>query len=570
MSRCAVRAKAKGIHYTPPELATFLAKLALRAAEPKPRLAVLDPACGDGALLRAIAEQVEIGGFPPCSLWGLDTDRAALEQAREAVSLMEGVDFHLRCVDFIAHTVGSTAPQRKLFPEGGTQMLPTFDIVISNPPYVRTQVLGSAESRRLADLLNLSGRVDLYHAFVKAMSLSLRVGGTLALLCSNRFLSTRSGESVRSVLLRDYILKEVIDLGDTRLFGAAVLPAIVIAERSSRPSCEHVPFTRVYESSTPTCRASAAFASIPAALEKGAAGLVRVSDRDYEIERGELARPAASSSPWRVSTPEADRWLETVHANAVATLADVVDVRVGIKTTADRVFIREDWHDLPPELRPEEALLRPLITHHVAQRWFVPPKSLSRSVLYTHVRDGRRKRPVDLRDYPRAAAYLEQYRERLQDRSYLAAAGRAWFEIWVPQDPDAWQEPKVVGPDIAESPTFFLDESGAVVNGDCYWMTLKQGADRHWLLMVLAVLNSSFAVRYYDAVCGNRLYAGRRRFMTQYLERFPLPALDGTAGESIARLTRKLVSPSGPRGASRAELERKVDALVLRRLGLSE
>ena len=43
--------------------------------------------------------------------------------------------------------------------------------------------------------------------------------------------------------------------------------------------------------------------------------------------------------------------------------------------------------------------------------------------------------------------------------------------------------------------------------------------------LILAVANSSFAVEFYDAVCGNRLYSGRRRFITQYVKRFPLPRL---------------------------------------------
>ena len=65
------------------------------------------------------------------------------------------------------------------------------------------------------------GRVDLYHAFVKAMTLALREDGILGLLTSNRFLTVQSGSSMRDWLLKNFHLLRLVDLGDTKLFEAA-------------------------------------------------------------------------------------------------------------------------------------------------------------------------------------------------------------------------------------------------------------------------------------------------------------------------------------------------------------
>jgi adenine-specific DNA-methyltransferase len=59
-----------------------------------------------------------------------------------------------------------------------------FDLIITNPPYVRTQVLGAEASRQLAARFQLQGRIDLTHAFVAAMRQLLAPGGVIALLCS--------------------------------------------------------------------------------------------------------------------------------------------------------------------------------------------------------------------------------------------------------------------------------------------------------------------------------------------------------------------------------------------------
>jgi hypothetical protein len=144
-------------------------------------------------------------------------------------------------------------------------------------------------------------------------------------------------------------------------------------------------------------------------------------------------------------------------------------------------------------------------------------------------------------------------------------AGRQWYEIWVPHHPADWAQPKIVFPDIAEEPRFFLDSSGALVNGDCYWMTLRPGFDPAWLYLVLGIANSSFITRYYDLAFHNKLYAGRRRFMTQYVRRFPLPDPSLAPAGEIIELVAQLVR----RRQIDAQTEARIDGLAWRSFGLT-
>lgn len=568
--------KARGAHYTPSELAAFLANAILEEVDQTlTSMRILDPACGDGSLLLAFATASPQHLRKRLELVGLDTHGQAIEEARSALGQLDVASVELRAADFLLEGSPRRSAQGLLAldfqDESARPVLGEFDAVIANPPYVRTQVLGAERARQLAQRFGLSGRVDLYHAFLKAIALSLRDDGVLGLLTSNRFLVTQAGAAMRESLRHDFDLLQVIDLGDTKLFSAAVLPAIAIARRRTGQRRSSATFVRVYEVRGDEDRRGAlACASVLDALKHGQEGLVQVGGACFNVERGALKVSADPSQPWALSSETTHGWGQTVAAHTVCSFGDIGKIRVGIKTTADSVFIRNDWETVPLDTRPEDELLLPLLTHRVAAPWRPRNGGAFERVLYPHTMRAGRRAPVDLDEYPRARAYLESHRERLSSRKYVIEAGRRWYEIWVPQQPTDWARPKIVFPDISETPRFFLDDTGAVVNGDCYWITLLPGKDRSWLHLMLAVANSSFIERYYDTMFNNKLYAGRRRFLTQYVEKFPLPAPDSPCAKEVIDLVRQRLAFRCADEPTVGETEKRLDRLVWELFGFGE
>ncbi len=495
--------KANGAHYTPGALAEFVARQVFRQiAADTPR--VLDPACGDGALLAAFQNQC-----PGSQLHGYDLDGAALVQvAANLTGVFEETDF----------LEVAKSHRDELFAPAG------FDVVVANPPYVRTQVLGAEKSQEIAESFDLNGRIDLYFAFLEGIADVLVPGGVAGVIVSNRFMTTKSGAVVRARLLERFEILHIWDLGDTKLFEAAVLPAVLLLrKKSGAPSASKVAgFSTVYRTTlTPVVDA-------PTPLDALAhEGAVRVGAEVFEVRHGTLD----ATHVWRISTGASDAWLETVRANTYCTFGEIGKIRVGIKTTADKVFVRKDW----PAPRPE--LLRPLLNHKAARRYRPLPSCLE--VLYTHEEHDGRKRCVSLDPYPIARVYLEGHREQLAGRGYVTKAGRQWFEIWVPQQPALWAKPKVFFPDISERPIFAMSLGGEIVQGDCYWFAAESEAKGDWLWLALAVANSRFIEAYYDHAFNNRLYSGRRRFLTQYVERFPLPDPASKPAREIIRLVKQ-------------------------------
>ena len=214
---------------------------------------------------------------------------------------------------------------------------------------------------------------------------------------------------------------------------------------------------------------------------------------------------------------------------------------MGVKTTADSVFIRADWDTIPEKERPE--LLLSLTTGTIGRRFKPLECNPQTKILYTHTINGEGKRvAVNLKDFPNSRKYLTRHRERLEGRKYVIESGRMWFEIWVPHNPLDWGKPKLVFRDIVEHPVSWLDFSGTVVNGDCYWYKLNDSSQEELLWLALAVMNSKFIEEFYDHRFHNKLYGGRRRFMSQYVEEFPLPNPLNEISQTIIKKSKEIYS----------------------------
>jgi hypothetical protein len=549
--------KAGGATYTPKLLADFVAQQIVETAGRLPidrPLRILDPAIGHGELLVSLLEHLADQPGLAVEVYGFETDSEALATATERLKeQFPGVPLHFESDNFLEFVLEhfGDGDHGNLF---RTVIPEAYDLIIANPPYVRTQIMGAAQAQLLAERFGLAGRVDLYYAFILGMSQVLKPRGIAGIIVSNRFMTTRSGASVRQALFERFNIRHAWDLGDTKLFEAAVLPAVLLVEGKNGHKLEAPAFTSIYQ----TTELAAETAADPiTALDSE--GIIEIADgRHFHVQHGTLNTSGSPDGVWRIATDAVDAWLATVDAHSWGTFRDIGKVRVGVKTCADKVFIRDDWQDMSGGDRPE--LLKPLTTHHIARRFKPLVSDRPSQVLYPHEVVRGARRTVDLSRYPRSRAYLETHRPALEGRRYVIEAGREWYEIWVPQDPNAWDQPKLVFRDIAEEPTFWIDLDGSVVNGDCYWLIAQSPAQTDLLWLAAAVANSTFIERFYDLRFHNKLYAGRRRFITQYVEQFPLPDPNSAEGKAIIGQS-KLMYDRTP-SPEIEQLQKELDGMV--------
>ncbi|GEK08325.1 Eco57I restriction-modification methylase domain-containing protein [Pseudoalteromonas peptidolytica] len=517
--------KSEGAHYTPQKLSQFVASRILEKSNNKKKLTIADPAIGDAELILSLLET--IGEGVEVEVFGFDVNAESIELSKRRIhQYFPNVKINLINGDFLDFCLNVGTCLEDI-------SIPKFDLIIANPPYIRTQVLGSEKAQILAKNFGLKGRVDIYQAFLVGMSKCLEEDGIAGVIVSNRFLTTKGTGELRKSLFSLYDIYNIWDFGDTKLFEAAVLPAVLLFSLKSENNISETEFSSIYEST----EESNLYADTPvdAVLLDG---IVKCANgKSYQVKRGKLVFDSEPKDIWRIQDKDSEKWLDHIKNNTWAEFGDIGKIRVGVKTTADNVFIKDFWKE---ETGFEPELLKPLITHHVAGR-FKQAKGETKKILYTHeVREGKKK-AIDIEQYPISKEYLLQHREQLEARNYVIKAKRNWYEIWVPQNPKLWLEKKIVFRDICEEPTFWIDDKKSVVNGDCYWMTnetYSKSDDILWL--ILAVANSKFIEKFYDIKFNNKLYSNKRRFISQYVEKFPLPDPDSKISLKMINMAKEI------------------------------
>lgn len=533
--------KQTGATFTPVELAEYLTRKLISHIAFKESLEVLDPACGEGELLLSISKVLHEQKYE-FSLTGYDSNNEYLAVAKKRLKSSGAAQTNLFLGDFL-EAVDLSVNQLLLDfdnSEKDNSINEFADLIIANPPYVRTQILGSEKAQRLAKKFSLKGRVDLYYPFLIAMTASLKEDGILGVITSNRYLSTKGGESIRRYLAENYEIIEIIDLGDTKLFDAAVLPAIFIGRKRKAKQCnpKESRFIKVYEELNGYEGRLQPANNVFDVLNQEGCGYFLVGDKKYKKTEGVLKYAETNGNPWVMLSKKETNWVTTIDKNAACVVRDLFKVRVGIKTTADKVFISDRWEDLE-DSKPEDELLRDLISQENIGLWGISDP-INLRVLYTHYDNDGKKETIDIDKYPKAKKYFLSHQKQLKGRKYVINAGRNWFEIWVPQKPNLWSKPKLVFPDISATPRFYFDTKGKIVNGNCYWIVGNNEDDIEKLLLIQGVANSKLMTRYHDLVFNNKLYSGRRRYFTQYVERYPLPEINSEEGKTIIQTVKKL------------------------------
>lgn len=163
-------------------MADYVSELMLRyrPLNGQKEIAILDPAVGEGELLVSLINNVKTDDI--ClRVVGYETDAdVGAETEKNLKDMFPGVNIEVRVGDFLEAIEDNTVGK--------------YDYVIANPPYIRTQIMGSQKAQEIAEKLSLTGRVDIYYAFLVCTKDVLKDDGVAGYITSNKFMTIKAGK----------------------------------------------------------------------------------------------------------------------------------------------------------------------------------------------------------------------------------------------------------------------------------------------------------------------------------------------------------------------------------------
>jgi hypothetical protein len=592
--------KLLGIHYTPDSVIDYIVRHTILSYLEKNnfvalrKIKILDPACGSGLFLLKAFDLL-------CSLWqqqfgklnandiryilennlyGVDIEPNAIHETKQQLEKkgvlvgVKGVRLSIQQGDALLHsfaqinllsdnTFNWQENFATVFAQGG------FDCVIGNPPYIRIQHV-QRRIQYVERYQTARGRFDLAGLFIELGHYLLKPEGQLGYITSNKLLTTQGAKALRAYILEHYNLIEIVNLSDTKLFEAAILPMILIMEKQVGASNSFL-YTSIQEMRTAPNTYLKVDDLFDLLNQQTRCDCIKWQQRYFQIEQFESALPTMKQSVWTFHTPKEHQLIEKLKKNALCTLGDISQkISVGLKTTADKVFIKPMTLDFINHLHLELTVVFPVLESHNVFKWHCDwQEKRDLYVLYPYQYQNNKLLPIDLNLYPNTKQYLLSHQKQLEARTYLKKSGRQWYEIWVHQSPVDFKSLKIVTPDISTHNRFALDDKGLFVNGTCFYILLKEVSLEHYLL-VLSLLNSSVLEFFHKVTSGNTLYSKRFRYWTSYLKSYPIPdfrhAKNITTVNQLIANTRILLQTTDK--PKQKTIEQNNDQLIYRWFGL--
>ena len=441
-----------------------------------------------------------------------------------------------------------------------------FDAIIGNPPYIRVQNMVHY-SREEYDFYKSSyshyataqaDTLDKYYLFIEKALALLNECGMLGYIVPHKFMNIKSGTQLRELLSANSNIKKILHFGTHQVFeNRSTYTCILILSKQGNNEFQ--------------------------------IGFVQDWNRFLFNHNTEcLTYPAAyvSGQPWSFLPQNIITHLKEISHNCVP-LSSLVDIFVGVQTSADQIYIiradREDEefiysHDKQGhEFQIEKDILRKsiydtqLVSYEKieANSYIIfPYKSVNgKPVLYSLAEM--------TENFPQAFAYLNCFKEKLNERNMPGRTSENWFAFGRSQSLRRFLVGEhLVWPVLSTSSNYVYDNEMVVFtgggNGPFYGIEKKntsqesifyiQAILNHWLMELLVKSRAStFRGDYYSH--GKQFIAT----LPIYKIDFDNP-IEVTKHQKIVEMVQNIMKlkeqlPFAPNAARRTVLEHSISAI---------
>ncbi|MDQ6992688.1 MAG: TaqI-like C-terminal specificity domain-containing protein [Mariprofundus sp.] len=482
----------KGQIYTRPEVVDFmLTSMGLKFGGELKDIRVLEPSCGEGEFVLAIAKRLI--GFPAKKptinqllgkIMAIDLVGSSIEVAKSKIK------------ELLIDSGYSTKEIKEILEDWFLKadflledIRPNFTHIIGNPPYVRVENIPKGllnEYRRR--YLTMTNRADLYIPFFEKSLSLLSDGGRLSFICTDRWTKNMYGQSLRKFISDNYSLELFVDLYGIEAFEKDVMtyPAIT---QISKTKGDHTAL--VHDTSF--------------TLEEAGEVLKAIRKETSSIQvRKNIIN---GSKPWLLGSSDKLALISKLECQYPTIEETGCKVFIGAATGANKVYIVN-----PEGLEIEKSRLIPVITASELKSGTIQWRG--KYLVNTYDQYG----VVNLDDYPKLENYLNSHKELLCKRHVAKKDSAKWFKTIDRVYEDRLKLKKLLIPDISSDPIVIYDEGIYHPNNSIYYI-----CSNDWDLQALRIVLLSNITKMFISTYSTKIAKGYMRFQAQHLRKLHIP-----------------------------------------------
>jgi REP element-mobilizing transposase RayT len=381
-----------------------------------------------------------------------------------------------------------------------------FDVVIGNPPYVRSELLGDFRGNfeKNYTVYNPSG--DLFSYFYEKSFKLIKTKGLFGFI-SNTFDKTTAGISIRDYLQNEVQFLKYIDFTEVQIFeGATTYPVIIIAKNLKETN---LPFTYI---------------KIPKASQSV------VIDIDFH-DSTLVSQNLLNKENWSFKSNQSVNLVEKLQKNR--TIREIYGkCYYGVKTALNEAFIIPKSYQVGKHVKS-------IFEGKELEKWSIP-ESVQQLILFES-KWTKEKYGAEItennaleklkNEFPELMNHILPLEERARKRF---DQGDFYWELRNCAYYDLFEKSKIVFPNLQNTNKFAFDESGAYINAPAVILPTNDK-------FITAILNSKLVWFFLTSICVVR-NGGYIEVKPQYFEQIPIPEISEEKKQELQSITNQIIS----------------------------
>lgn len=364
-----------------------------------------------------------------------------------------------------------------------------FDVIVTNPPYVRQELLSDNEKNYFETHYEVYERsADYYVYFYERAFDILKDNGYFGLICSNKFTKAKYGKKLRGLILK-HTLNYYIDYEGVSIFrDVALVPSVMVMNKKA-PNKNHK----------------------------------ILINKDYHLFQSDF-----SDDIWIFESPKEFELKDKLLSTGVP-LGEIpsIDIYRGITTGYNTAFVlkNDEKNKFIEQDISNAEIIRPLLRGRDIKQWQLKDDHY---IIFSPI-------GTKIKEYPFIKKHLDNHMKRLKAR---ADKGNHYWEFRACSYYENMFSDKIVWAEISPEPAFCVDLQGHIILNSAY--LLSSYDDEYPLYYLVGLLNSNVTKWLFKRISPHIL-AERLRFTKQYVSKIPIVKASIDDKNKIIQLSKDII-----------------------------